>query len=122
MHQAVIAACKQCGRNRMMQIDPLTAWDDLLAVENQSLVIAQRGATDSGEAIGRVLGEPAGSLVLCVGPGDASFELSLARDHVCLQFINREKKIFVIWLIGMIWMVSLLQHPGNGMPRWRLLQ
>jgi len=68
MHQAVIAACKQCGRNRMMQIDPLTAWDDLLAVENQSLVIAQRGATDSGEAIGRVLGEPAGSLVLCVGP------------------------------------------------------
>jgi len=68
MQQAVIAACKQCGRNRLMRIEGLTGWDDLLAVENQSLVIAQRGAATVGESNTLLSGEVTGSLVLCVGP------------------------------------------------------
>jgi 16S rRNA (uracil1498-N3)-methyltransferase len=82
MHQAVIAACKQCGRNRLMRIDPLMAWDELLAVENQSLVIGQRGAEDSGQAIDRLLSDPNTPLVLCVGPegGWTDDELDAARE------------------------------------------
>ena len=68
MQQAVISACKQCGRNRLMRIDGLTGWDELLAVENQSLVIAERGAATVGESSVLVPGEVTGSLVLCVGP------------------------------------------------------
>jgi len=68
MQQAVISACKQCGRNRLMRIDGLTGWDELLAVENQSLVIAERGAATVGESSVLVSGEVTGSLVLCVGP------------------------------------------------------
>jgi 16S rRNA (uracil1498-N3)-methyltransferase len=55
-----------------MRIDGLTGWDELLAVENQSLVIAERGAATVGESSvlvsGEVPGEVTGSLVLCVGP------------------------------------------------------
>lgn len=78
MQQAVIAACKQCDRNRLMQIDPLTAWDDLLAVESQSLVIAQRGATAPGETIVELLAESTRSLVLCVGPEGGWTDAELA--------------------------------------------
>ena len=82
MQQAVLAACKQCGRNRLMRIDPLMAWDELLAVENQSLVIGQRGAEDSGQAIDRLLADPNTPLVLCVGPegGWTDEELDAARE------------------------------------------
>ena len=82
MHHAVIAACKQCGRNRLMRIDPLMTWDELLAVENQSLVIGQQGAADSGESIDRLLADPHTSLVLCVGPegGWTDGELDAARE------------------------------------------
>ena len=81
MQQAVIAACKQCGRNRLMQIEGLTEWEDLLAVENQSLVIAQRGAASAAEAIVGLLGNSTRSLVLCVGPegGWSDDELRAAR-------------------------------------------
>ena len=68
MQQAVVAACKQCGRNRLMQIDGLTEWGDLLAVKNQSLIVAQRGGGSVSETISGVLHQSAGSLVLCVGP------------------------------------------------------
>ena len=82
MHQAVIAACKQCGRNRLMQIDPLMAWDDLLAVGNQSLVIGQQGAEAPRDAIDRLLGESITTLVLCIGPegGWTDDELAAAGD------------------------------------------
>ena len=82
MHHAVIAACKQCGRNRLMQIDPLMTWDELLAVENQSLVIGQQGAENSGESIARLLAAPHMPLVLCVGPegGWTDGELDAARE------------------------------------------
>ncbi len=68
MQQAVVAACKQCGRNRLMQIDGLTEWSDLLAVKNQSLIVAQRGGGSVSETISGVLSQSGGSLVLCVGP------------------------------------------------------
>ena len=82
MHHAVIAACKQCGRNRLMRIDPLMTWDELLAVENQSLVIGQQGAENSGESIARLLAAPHMPLVLCVGPegGWTDGELAAARE------------------------------------------
>ena len=82
MHHAVIAACKQCGRNRLMRIDPLMTWDELLAVENQSLVIGQQGAENSGESIARLLAAPHMPLVLCVGPegGWTDGELDAARE------------------------------------------
>ena len=68
MRQAVISACKQCGRNRLMQIDPLTAWTDLLAVGDQSLVMAQRGGLAAIGELEKSLDQSTGSLVLCVGP------------------------------------------------------
>ena len=82
MHHAVIAACKQCGRNRLIRIDPLMTWDELLAVENQSLVIGQQGAENSGESIARLLAVPHTPLVLCVGPegGWTDGELDAARE------------------------------------------
>lgn len=33
MHQTVIAACKQCGRNHLMEIRPPSPWDELLTRE-----------------------------------------------------------------------------------------
>ena len=68
MQQSVIAACKQCGRNRLMRIEGLTEWCDLLATENQTLVIAQRGAAIVGQPDAVLPGIATGSLVLCVGP------------------------------------------------------
>ena len=65
-----------------MQIDPLMAWDDLLAVGNQSLVIGQQGAEAPRDAIDRLLGESITTLVLCIGPegGWTDDELAAAGD------------------------------------------
>ncbi|MBQ18320.1 MAG: RNA methyltransferase RsmE [Planctomycetaceae bacterium] len=68
MNHAVIAACKQCGRNRLMAIEPVTAWREMLAIDNAALIIAHPGESPAAETLDQVLSDPPGSLVFCVGP------------------------------------------------------
>ena len=69
MQQTVIAACKQSGRSRLMQIDPVTAWDDLIAAEfpGRNTFVAHADGTPINEVF-----SPAAStnepVLLCVGP------------------------------------------------------
>jgi len=82
MKQSVIAACKQCGRNQLMQIDEPTNWNRFLANESQtgSLFIAHPAGESVGTAIQHLKEEtPA---VLAVGPegGFTEAEIEAARN------------------------------------------
>ena len=82
MKQSVIAACKQCGRNQLMEIDEPTDWNSFLVNESQtgSLFIAQPSGESVGTAIQHLKEEtPA---VLAVGPegGFTEAEIEAARN------------------------------------------
>ena len=82
MQQTVIAACKQCGRNQLMEIDDPTDWDSFLANESQtgSLFIAQPSGKSVGQAVEHLKEET--PVVLAVGPegGFTEFELEATRN------------------------------------------
>ena len=68
MRQTVIAACKQCGRTRLMPIDPPASWSELLArrIDGHTLLLAD----PEGCAIGTAWrsGEQTLPLLGIVGP------------------------------------------------------
>ena len=82
MQQAIIAACKQCGRNRLMTLDPLTNWADLIRDAKGSLVLSQRGGQPATAVLARFQQQPPAQLILCVGPegGWSDAELDLAHQ------------------------------------------
>ena len=65
--QVVVAACEQCGRNRLPEIGPVTDLADYLAAARQTgatrLLLSPRGGTPLG-AVPR----PQGPVVLLIGP------------------------------------------------------
>ncbi len=67
MRQAVIEACKQSGRNRLMAIDPLTSWHSFVGAipSTATLVVAD----PQGEPLANVSAGPSrGPVVLVIGP------------------------------------------------------
>ncbi len=83
MRQTVIAACKQSGRSRLMQIDTVTTWDDLVAREfpGRNVFVAQASGTPISEVCSPAK-RPGGPVLVCVGSegGLASDEIQQAVD------------------------------------------
>ena len=81
MQQTVIAACKQCGRNRLMKIDEPRDWQSLVEREFPGANVLV--ADPSGEDLQLVTSTtPAGDQILVVGPegGLTDMEISIAHD------------------------------------------
>lgn len=68
MRQAVVAACKQCRRNRLMEVAPTVAFSEFLATPNPGAVLAV--AHPGGQPVGAWLGSvPSGRPVtVLIGP------------------------------------------------------
>jgi 16S rRNA (uracil1498-N3)-methyltransferase len=83
LRAAVVAACKQCGRNRLMDVDEPLDWTDLLAAPPGRLLVADR----EGERLGMLNFE--GETTLAVGPegGLVEEELVGARE-VGARFVS----------------------------------
>lgn len=80
MQQTVIAACKQCGRNRLMEIDEPTDWESFIDRESQSGLLFV--AHPSGEKPETVTSSDIGKqpIVFAIGPegGLTESEISTA--------------------------------------------
>ena len=87
MQQTVIAACKQCGRNRLMEIAPLQSLDEFLSAAGE--LCARLIAHPSGMSCPHVLDESMPpraepqSVVLAIGPegGFTRAEIELAKSR-----------------------------------------
>lgn len=83
LRQTVIAACKQCGRNRLLEISHSVAWPEFLAEfgSGTALIVADPSGTPALESIRQVLSTEVRRLVAIVGPegGFAPRELDVAR-------------------------------------------
>ena len=82
MRRTVISACKQCGRNRLMEIDEPTGWNRFLDRESQAglLFVAHPSGEKPDTATSSHLGKQ--PIVLAVGPegGLTESEISTAVD------------------------------------------
>lgn len=63
--RTVVEASKQCGRNRLMQIDPLTPWPEFASQSGSATI--KWLADPSGESLGSSR-QSAGSCQLAIGP------------------------------------------------------
>lgn len=68
MRNTVVAACKQSGRSRLMEIGPLTDWDELIARDFAGHTVLL--ADPAGERVRSVMSEISANapLLLVVGP------------------------------------------------------
>lgn len=91
LRQTVVAACKQCGRNRLLEIDEPIAWSSFLPGELGHFLVASPGATAAA------LGPPSNRVTIAVGPegGFTDDELSAARD-VGAEFVGLGRHILRI--------------------------
>jgi len=83
MQLAVIAACKQCGRNRLMQFDDLTTFDDLLSRcrSDSPIAMAQQGGGPGGDFIRTLADSNPQRIILAVGPEGGWTDEELARAN-----------------------------------------
>jgi 16S rRNA (uracil1498-N3)-methyltransferase len=86
LQQSVIAACKQCGRNRLLEIEPLTTWESWVGREQAvgPILVADPQGEPINVVLERLTDRPAPWVRLhaAVGPegGFAPEELDLARQ------------------------------------------
>jgi 16S rRNA (uracil1498-N3)-methyltransferase len=85
LRQTVIAACKQCGRNRLMEINATQSWLHWLpaAVARGGVVVADPSGVSPLEALATLLaGQPPQSVAIAIGPegGFAEIEVAAARS------------------------------------------
>lgn len=82
-----VAACEQCGRNRVPRIEPVAALRDWLAGDNRSAVPQLRLvlAPDQGESL-REFPRPAGSIIVLAGP-EGGLEPEERRDAERAGFV-----------------------------------
>jgi 16S rRNA (uracil1498-N3)-methyltransferase len=81
MEAASVAACKQCGRNDLLQIDQLQPWNEVVSCLGSRMLLV---ADPSGRALRDVSipFTPDSSVVLAVGPegGFTPMEIALAQS------------------------------------------
>jgi len=89
MRQTVIAACKQSGRSRLMELAPLTRWENFIANVSEGTEFFL--ADPRGEAAGQAAGNRASDqpTLLAVGPegGLTEMEIELA-VHVGARLVS----------------------------------
>ena len=73
LEQIAVAACKQCGRSRLLRIDPLTSLSDLLRDVSSTqpthrLLLADPRATQSLGELLASFGDTAQSAIVLIGP------------------------------------------------------
>jgi 16S rRNA (uracil1498-N3)-methyltransferase len=91
LQQSVIAACKQCGRNRLLEVDSPLPWQEWLLREREHgpILIADPAGEPINDALERLTLRPPWRLCAAVGPegGFAAEELDLARrtGAVCVR-------------------------------------
>jgi 16S rRNA (uracil1498-N3)-methyltransferase len=80
LRQTVITACKQCGRNHLLELSPVAAWNDFLSAElpNREGLIAHLGV--GTVPLSTVNWGGQSSIVIAVGPegGFTDAEVSMA--------------------------------------------
>lgn len=84
LRQTVIAACKQSGRNQLMQINATRTWTDWLgeAARIRTVVIAHPAGTDANETLRRMAAASVNqhAIAIAIGPegGFADVEIAAA--------------------------------------------
>ena len=82
LRQTVITACKQCGRNHLLEISPVTAWADFVRHEfsNRAAFIAHLTSDASPLSLGGPMLDQQPSTVFAIGPegGFTEEEVELA--------------------------------------------
>ena len=82
LRQTVIAACKQCGRNHLLELSPVTAWADFVRNEfpNRAAFIAQLTSDARPLSLGGPMLDQQPSTVFAIGPegGFTDEEVALA--------------------------------------------
>jgi len=82
LRQTVIAACKQCGRNRLMEINPTQSWSDWLssAARRRTLVVAHPSGDSAAASLPKLsvsAGHPA-AISLVIGPEGGFTDVEIA--------------------------------------------
>ncbi len=80
LRRAIVEACKQCGRNRLMELETPTSWERLVTEAHESVRIVAQPCGLPPELWPRV--PHGGSAVLAIGPegGFTESEVTLARN------------------------------------------
>ncbi len=82
LRQTIIAACKQCGRNHLLELSSVTAWADFVRNEfpNRAVIIAHPASDTSPFSLGDSTINHQPSTVFAIGPegGFTDDEIALA--------------------------------------------
>ncbi|MEM8487429.1 MAG: RsmE family RNA methyltransferase [Bacteroidota bacterium] len=68
MHKVLVAAMKQCGRSRLVQLDAVTGWDDVLAMGGFEQKFVCHEKANSGDVILGALDPRSTSALILIGP------------------------------------------------------
>ena len=90
LRQAVITACKQCGRNHLLEVSPVTAWADFVRNEfpNRAAFIAHLSSDARPLSLGVSTLDHQPSTVFAIGP-----EGGFTNEEVALALVAGAKPI-----------------------------
>ena len=82
LRQTVITACKQCGRNRLLELSPVTTWADFVRIEfpHRAAFIAHPSSDARPPSLGTSSLDDQSSIIFAIGPegGFTDDEVALA--------------------------------------------